>query len=60
MSETAAKLLAMFETLPEDEQHELLILLLQRSGQLPATALTDAALTGLADELFQELDAEGS
>ncbi|QDU35867.1 hypothetical protein Mal4_01490 [Maioricimonas rarisocia] len=57
MSETAAKLLAMFETLPEEEQHELLVVLMQRSGQFPATVLTDVALTGLADELFQQLDA---
>lgn len=40
--------------------HELLAELLRRSGELPDTFLTDEQLVGLADELFQGLDAEES
>ena len=60
MSETAAKLLATFDSLEPQEQHELLAELLRRSGELPDTFLTDDQLVGLADELFQGLDAEES
>ncbi|MFO7903761.1 MAG: hypothetical protein ACQESR_01505 [Planctomycetota bacterium] len=58
MSETAAQLLATFDTLEPQEQHELLTELLRRSGALPDTFLTDDHLVGLADDLFQALDAE--
>lgn len=60
MSETAAQLLATFESLEPKEQHELLTELLRRSGELPDTFLTDDHLAGLADDLFQALDAEES
>ena len=60
MSETAAKLLATFDSLKPQEQHELLAELLRRSGELPDTFLTDDHLIGLADELFQALDVEES
>lgn len=60
MSETAAQLLATFDSLEPQEQHELLTELLRRSGQLPDTFLTDDHLVGLADNLFQALDAEES
>ena len=60
MSETAARLMETFESLPLQEQHELLTEMLRRSGELPATLLADDHLTGLADELFQTLDAEES
>lgn len=60
MSETAAQLLATFESLEPQEQHELLAELLRRSGELPDTFLTDNHLAGLADNLFQALDAEES
>jgi hypothetical protein len=60
MSETTAQLMATFESLPRQEQHELLTEMLRRSGELPATLLADDDLVGLADELFQALDAEES
>lgn len=60
MSETAIQLLATFESLPAKEQHELLIAMLRRSGELPDTIVSDDQLVGIADELFQTLDAEES
>ena len=60
MSEIATQLLSTFESLPAKEQHELLITMLQRSGELPDTMVFDAQLVGIADELFQTLDAEES
>ncbi len=60
MSETAAQLMTAFESLPIQQQHELLTEMLRRSGELPSTLLTDDHLVGLADELFQALDAEES
>ena len=60
MSETASQLLATFESLPANEQHELLIAMLRRSGELPNTIVTDSQLVGIADDLFQTLDAEES
>ena len=60
MSEAASQLLTQFESLPADEQHELLIALLRRGGELPDTIVSDDQLVGIADELFQTLDAEES
>jgi hypothetical protein len=60
MSETATQLLTTFESLPAKEQHELLIALLRRSGELPDTIVSDDQLVGIADELFQSLDEEES
>ena len=60
MSETAARLLATFDSLEPQEQHELLTELLRRSGELPDTFLSDDHLVGLADNLFQAMDAEES
>ncbi len=60
MSDTATQLLATFESLPEMEQHELLIAMLRRSGELPDTLVSDGQLVGIADQLFQTLDAEES
>ncbi len=60
MSDSATQLLATFDALPPNEQHELLIALLRRSGELPDTIVTDDQLAGIADELFQTLDAEES
>jgi hypothetical protein len=60
MSDAALKLLATFDSLPPNEQHELLIAMLRRSGELPETVVTDDQLVGIADELFQTLDAEES
>ena len=60
MSDTAAQLLETFESLPEQEQHELLVAILRRSGELPDTLVSHDQLLGIADELFQTLDAEES
>ncbi len=58
MTDTAIQLLATFESLPAHEQHELLIAMLRRTGELPDAILTDDQLVSLADELFQSLDAK--
>ena len=60
MSEIATQLLATFDSLPAKEQHELIIAMLRRSGELPGTIVMDEQLVGLADDLFQSLDAEES
>ena len=60
MSGTTAQLMATFESLAAQQQHELLTEMLRRSGELPATLLADDHLVGLADEIFQALDAEES
>lgn len=60
MSDAAIQLLASFDSLPAHEQHELLIAMLRRSGELPETFISDDQLVGIADELFQTLDAEES
>ena len=58
MTETAMHLLEAFQSLPPREQHELLIAMLRRSGELPDTTVSDDHLVRIADELFQTLDAE--
>lgn len=60
MSDAAAQLLATFESLPEKEQHELLMVMLRRSGELPEKTISDDQLVGIADALFQTLDIEES
>ena len=60
MSEAAAKLLATFESLDPQEQHELLAELLRRTGELSDAFLADDQLARLADDLFQALDVEES
>ena len=50
----------MFESLPAEEQHELLIAMLRRTNELPESVLSDQQLVHLADDLFQTLDAEES
>jgi hypothetical protein len=60
MSDAASQLLATFESLPANEQRELLIAMLRHSGEIPDTIVTDDQLVGIADELFQTLDAEES
>ena len=60
MSDIASQLLATFETLTANEQHELLIAMLRRSSEFPDTIVSDDQLVGLADEIFQTLDAEES
>ncbi len=58
MSEIASQLLTTFDSLPPQEQHELLTAMLRRSGELPDSGLSDDGLVGLADDLFQTLDTE--
>ena len=60
MSHTATQLLATFDSLPPEEQHEVVTAMLQRCGELPDRCLSDDELVVLADELFQTLDAEES
>ena len=60
MSETAVQLLATFESLPPEEQHEVLAARLRRSGELRQTIVSDDALVSLADVVFQALDMEES
>ena len=60
MSETTAQLMVAFQSLPMQEQHEFLTEMLRRTGELPATLLADDHLVGIADDLFQALDAEES
>lgn len=60
MSETVAQLLATFDTLSTQEQHELVTEMLRRSGEPPETFVTDDHLVGLADDVFQALDAKES
>jgi hypothetical protein len=60
MTETAAQLIAAFDSLSAKEQHELLIEMLRRSGELPDTIVSDDQLVEIADELFRTLDAEES
>lgn len=56
MSNTTTQLLAAFDSLPVGEQHEVVMAMLGRCGELPNRLLSDDELVGLADELFQTLD----
>jgi hypothetical protein len=58
MSEIASQILNSFSTLPEVEQHEVLVALLRSSRELPSSELSDEALVCLAEEVFLRLDAE--
>ncbi|MEZ6059617.1 MAG: hypothetical protein R3C19_04575 [Planctomycetaceae bacterium] len=58
MTETASQLLAVFDSLSPQEQHELMTELLRRSGELSGQRLTDEQLVGIATETFLALDAE--
>ncbi len=60
MSELGVQILESFDSLPIEEQHEVLTAMLRRTGELPGTLLSDENLVELADELFQTLDAEES
>jgi hypothetical protein len=57
MTDTATQLFAAFESRPVKEQHELLVAMLRRSGELPDTLVSDNQFVGIADELFQAMDA---
>jgi len=56
MTASARNLLAAFDTLPPDEQHQVAAEILRRTAA--ADDLPEAALTELADELFRSYDAE--
>jgi hypothetical protein len=58
MSEIASQFVNSFSSLPEAAQHEVLVALLRRSGELPSSELSDEALVGIAEEVFLRLDAE--
>lgn len=60
MAEGAARSLATFNLLALQQQHELLVELLRRSGELPRTSLSDEHCIGLEDNLLQSLDAVNS
>lgn len=60
MSKLTALILESFDSLPPNEQHEVLTEMLRRARELPEDFLTDEQLVGLADDLFQALDAEES
>ncbi len=60
MLETTVQLLESFDALSPQQKHELLTEMLRRSGELPATFMSDDSLTGLADELFKAMDTEES
>jgi hypothetical protein len=49
-------MLSEFDKLPAEEQHNFLIQILRRTGNLPDGALEDDDLTLIADQLFQALD----
>lgn len=58
MSKMTSQILESFDALPPEEQHDVLTEMLRRVGELPEGILSGDALTGLADDLFQTLDAE--
>ncbi|HQZ69255.1 MAG TPA: hypothetical protein PLY87_29410 [Planctomycetaceae bacterium] len=60
MTNTALKLLAAFDSLPANDQHELLAEMLRRSGELPEALMSGDDLATVANELFQALDDEES
>lgn len=52
------QVLDAFEQLPDSERQTAAALILRRSLDQPLPTLDDDALCALADELFQQLDAE--
>ena len=58
MSEIATQILNSFLSLPESEQHDVLLTLLRTSSELSTSALSDEHLVSLAEEVFLSLDAE--
>jgi hypothetical protein len=58
MSERAIQLLNTFASLSPSEQHEVLLVLLQSSRELPSSTLNDDQLVAIADGVFLSLEAE--
>ena len=56
MSETAKRLLDIFDALPEPERQEVAREILRRTALAEHGALEDTELVALADEVFRELD----
>jgi hypothetical protein len=58
MSDTATQLLNAFSSLSAEEQHEVMLALLRKSGELRGSTITDDQLVTLAEEVFLSLDAK--
>ena len=58
MTENASKILEFFDRLEPTEQHDVVVSLIRRTGELPPEPLTDDDLCGIADDLFTSLDDE--
>jgi len=58
MTENASKILEFFDRLEPIEQHDVVVSLIRRTGELPTEPLTDVDLCGIADDLFTSLDDE--
>ena len=56
MTEAAKRLLDTFDSLPEQERHEVAREILRRTALAEHPALEDAELLALADEVFRALD----
>ena len=56
MTEAAAHLIEEFKALPEPEREEVLAALLAAALSRPYATPTDEALTGVAEQVFLELD----
>ena len=57
MSTSATQLLTAFDALPDGDKDDVVVALLTRRP-VGGDALTDDDLTALADDLFQQMDAD--
>jgi hypothetical protein len=60
MSHAAKQLLAAISSLSPEERHDLLVMMLRESGEIPCTVVSDHQLVAIAEERFLTLDAEES
>jgi len=60
VTEAAAHLIEEFKALPEPEREEVLAALLAAALSRPYATPTDEALTGVAEQVFLELDGRSS
>ncbi len=58
MSTAVQGLLDAFDRLPEDDRRDAVIEILKRVGQMDYPPLSDEALAQIADESFQQYDAD--
>jgi hypothetical protein len=56
MTNSAQQLIDSFEALPEEEKHQVLVLLLRRLMDTPYSTPSDEELLHAADLVFQEYD----